>query len=112
MSTTETTGTITVRKVPADCLDTLKRMAKDNNRSMEAEVRSLLEDCTTEYLAHRITTSADLVAEMQRLLDGDGLGPDEELCPPRNTYDFGPRPVDLGLGDDDDDREDDDDHRP
>lgn len=107
MTVTESTGTgtITVRKVPAECMDALKKMAKDNNRSMEAEVRSLLEDCTTEYLAHRITTNADLVEEMWRILDGNGLGPDEELCPPRNTYDFGPRPVDLGL-DDDDDQED------
>lgn len=99
-------NTLTVRRLSDDCIDTLKQAAKDNNRSMEAEVRSILEDFTAEYVAHQITTTADLVAEMQRLLDGEGLAEDEELCPPRNTYDFGQRPVDLGFDDDAEDSDD------
>lgn len=94
--TTKTTGngnTITIRKMSDENIAALKRAAAENNRSMEAQARSVLEDYLAQYTSHRILTSADLVAEMQRLLDGEGLGPDEDLVPPRDTT---MRPVDLG----------------
>lgn len=93
-------ATITLRKVPDECVAVLKQAAQDNNRSMEAEIRSVLEEHTAQYVAHHIMSNADLVQEMWRLLDGEGLGEDEDLVPPRNTYDTEPRPVDFG-GDDD-----------
>ena len=99
------TNTLTIRRLPDECVATLKQAAKDNNRSMEAEVRSILEEFTAEWLAHQVTTSADLVEEMERLLGGEGLDGDEQLCPPRNAYDHGPRPVDFGdAGDQEDTR--------
>ncbi|MBT1170916.1 DNA-binding protein [Bifidobacterium sp. SO4] len=93
-------ATITLRKVPDECVEILKKAAKNNNRSMEAEAKSVLEEFTSQYVAHKIVTTADLVAEMQRLLDGNGLDEDEELVLPRNTYDTEPRPVDFGDDDD------------
>ncbi|KAB7788192.1 FitA-like ribbon-helix-helix domain-containing protein [Bifidobacterium cebidarum] len=93
-------ATITLRKVPDECVEILKKAAKNNNRSMEAEAKSVLEEFTAQYAAHKIVTNADLVQEMWRLLDGHGLDEDEELVPPRNTYDTEPRPVDFGDDDD------------
>ena len=97
------TNTLTIRRLSDECVATLKQAAKDNNRSMEAEVRSILEEFTAEWLAHQVTTSADLVEEMERLLGGEGLDGDEQLCPPRNAYDHGPRPVDFVDADDQED---------
>ncbi|RSX58356.1 FitA-like ribbon-helix-helix domain-containing protein [Bifidobacterium samirii] len=58
MSAEETTGTITIRKVPADCIAKLKETAKSHNRSMESEVRSVLEDYAAGVLArHEIRTT-------------------------------------------------------
>ncbi|MCH3973743.1 MULTISPECIES: FitA-like ribbon-helix-helix domain-containing protein [Bifidobacterium] len=94
-------ATLTLRKVPDECVAVLKQAAQDNNRSMESEVRSVLEEYTAQYITHHVVSNADLVQEMWCLLDGDGLDEDEELVPPRNTYDVEPRPIDFG---DDDDR--------
>lgn len=44
-------------------------------------MRSILEDVTAEWLAHRITTSTDLAAEMERLLDGKKFDEGEDLPP-------------------------------
>lgn len=93
MKPAEKGNTITIRKMSDENIAALKRAAAENNRSMEAQARSVLEDYLAQYVSRRILTSADLVAEMQRLLDGQGLGPDEDLVPPRDTY---MRPVDLG----------------
>lgn len=89
-------GTLTIRRIDDDVLEKFKEMARHNNRSAEAEARSLLEEVTAEYMARKIMTSADLVAEMHRLLEDDGFDDDEDFVPPRNTYDREPRPVDLG----------------
>ncbi|KAB8294363.1 FitA-like ribbon-helix-helix domain-containing protein [Bifidobacterium avesanii] len=86
-------GTITIRKVPDEQIQLLKDVAAKNNRSMEAEARSILEEYTAQYVSQKIMSSTDLMAEMQRLLDGEGLDPNEELTPPRDPY---MRPVDLG----------------
>ena len=37
-------ATLTIRNVPAPVVQALKRLAKNNNRSMEQEVRLLLEE--------------------------------------------------------------------
>lgn len=89
-------GTLTIRKVPDEVINTLKETAARHNRSTEAEVRSVLEDFTATYAARAITTTTDLVAEMERLLEEEGLDDGEELTPDRHTYDTAPRPVDLG----------------
>lgn len=93
-------GTLTIRRIDNDVLAKFKEIAKRNNRSAEAEARSLLEEITAEYAARKIMTSADLISEMHQLLEDDGCDDDEDFVPPRNTYDREPRPVDLGDDDD------------
>ncbi|KAB7790422.1 FitA-like ribbon-helix-helix domain-containing protein [Bifidobacterium leontopitheci] len=90
-------NTITIRKMSDEDVSKLKEVAASNHRSMEAQARSILEEYLAGYVAHKIMTTGDLIAEMHRLLEGEGLGPDEDLVPPRDTY---MRPVDF---DDDDD---------
>ena len=87
------TNTLTIRRLSDENIAALKRAAAENNRSMEAQARSVLEDYLAQYTSHRILSNADLVQEMWQLLDGEGLGPDEDLVPPRDTT---MRPVDLG----------------
>ena len=41
-------ATLTIRNVPALVVQALKRIAKQNNRSMEQEVRLLLEEKTVD----------------------------------------------------------------
>lgn len=86
-------GTITIRRVPDEQIAKIKEIAARNNRSMEAEARSILEEYTAQYVSHEIVSNADLVQEMWDLLNGEGLAPEEDLTPSRDTY---MRPVDLG----------------
>ena len=89
-------GSMTIRRIDDDVLDKFKAIAKSHNRSAEAEARSLLEDFTAGLIARHVVSNADLVEEMRRLLDGEGLEEDEELCPPRMSYDTDVRHVDFG----------------
>lgn len=89
-------ATLTIRKLDDEVMEQFKEIARRHNRSAEAEARSLLEEFTAEHIARRIMTSTDLVAQMQQLLDGEGLDDHENLVPERNTYDHAPRPVILG----------------
>lgn len=86
-------GTITIRRVPDEQIAKIKEIAARNNRSMEAEARSILEEYTAQYVSHAIVSNADLVQEMWDLLNEEGLAPEEDLTPPRDVY---MRPVDLG----------------
>lgn len=89
-------GTLTVRKLSDECVATLKQAAKDNNRSMEAQIRSVLEEFTATYAAHQIASHVDFITELRALLDGEGLDPDETLAPARGEYDADARPMDMG----------------
>ena len=86
-------GTLTIRKVDDGTIADLKAKAKANNRSTEAEVRSLLEDYTAQLAAQRIMSNSDLVRQMWDLLGDTELDADENLTPPRESYDADVRPV-------------------
>ena len=87
-------ATLTIRKLDDKVVEDFKRIAKKNNRSAEAQARSLIEDFTAGVLAHDIMTNSDLVQEMWDLLGDESLQSDEELAPPR-TDDA--RPIELGC---------------
>ncbi len=38
-------ATLTIRKIPDEQIQQLKEVAEKNNRSMESQVRSILEEC-------------------------------------------------------------------
>lgn len=86
-------ATLTIRKLDDKVVEDFKRIAKKNNRSAEAQARSLIEDFTAGVLAHDIMSNSDLVQEMWDLLGDESLQSDEELAPPR-TDDA--RPIELG----------------
>lgn len=86
-------ATLTIRRLDDKVVEDFKRIAKKNNRSAEAQARSLIEDFTAGVLAHDIMSNSDLVQEMWDLLGDESLQADEELAPPR-TDDA--RPIELG----------------
>lgn len=86
-------ATLTIRRLDDKVVEDFKRIAKKNNRSAEAQARSLIEDFTAGVLAHDIMSNSDLVQEMWDLLGDESLQSDEELAPPR-TDDA--RPIELG----------------
>ena len=85
-------ATLTIRKLDDKVVEDFKRIAKKNNRSAEAQARSLIEDFTAGVLAHDIMSGADLVREMRELLDGEYIEGDEFDV--RDRTDFG-RPIEL-----------------
>lgn len=85
-------ATLTIRRLDDEVVDKLKYIAKEHNRSVEAEVRSVLEDFTAGLLAHDIVSGTDLVREMRKLLDEDYIEGDEFDV--RDHADPG-RPVEL-----------------
>ena len=87
-------ATLTIRRLDDKVVEDFKRIAKKNNRSAEAQARSLIEDFTADVLAHDIMSNSDLVQEMWDLLGDESLQSDEELAPPR-TDDA--RPIELGC---------------
>ena len=87
-------ATLTIRRLDDKVVEDFKRIAKKNNRSAEAQARSLIEDFTAGVLAHDIMSNSDLVREMWDLLGDESLQSDEELAPPR-TDDA--RPIELGC---------------
>ena len=83
----------TMNAVRDAAFEDFKRIAKKNNRSAEAQARSLIEDFTAGVLAHDIMSNSDLVQEMWDLLGDESLQPGEELAPPRTDDAL---PIDLG----------------
>ena len=86
-------ATLTIRRLDDKVVEDFKRIAKKNNRSAEAQARSLIEDFTAGVLAHDIMSNSDFGAgdvgpARRRILQSD-----EELAPPR-TDDA--RPIELG----------------
>ena len=73
MSADETTGTITVRRVPADCIARLKETAKRHNRSMESEVRSVLEDYTAGVLARHEIRTTNFYERLRTFMDEESI---------------------------------------
>ena len=52
-------ATLTIRKLDDKVVEDFKRIAKKNNRSAEAQARSLIEDFTAGVLAHDIMSNSD-----------------------------------------------------
>lgn len=85
--------TLTIRKVPVECVDVLKQAARENNRSMESQVKSVLEEWTAGYVAHEEMSNSDLLDKMRELLDGEYIEGDEFDV--RDHADYG-RPLPFG----------------
>lgn len=93
-----------VRQIPDETMARIKERAQRNNRSAEAEVRSILEEVTAEVVSESIEKKErqeslqnpdpnNWVYQMWRALDGEHVDDASELAPERT--DCG-RPVDLG----------------
>lgn len=75
-----------IRKLPDEVKDTLAEAAKANGRSTEAQARSVLEEFTASWIAHK-TSDADFFAQIrEELLDG-GIDDDEFQPMPRDPND-------------------------
>ncbi|MDF7666240.1 hypothetical protein [Bifidobacterium sp. ESL0745] len=61
-------GTMTIRNVPDEQIDIVKEAAKAHNRSMEAEMRSHVEEWTAAWMAHKEMGSTDFSKELQTYL--------------------------------------------
>ena len=60
-------ATLTIRKIPDEQIQQLKEVAEKNNRSMESQVRSILEEWLAGTVAHEITRSEEHTSELQSL---------------------------------------------
>lgn len=90
-------GTMTIRRIDDDVLDRFKAIAKHNNRSAEAEARSLLEDFTAAHIVRHDMERSNFFDEVRRFMDEegiDGFGEDEFILPERNIKDGRP-PVEF-----------------
>ena len=52
-------ATLTIRKIPDEQIQQLKEVAEKNNRSMESQVRSILEEWLAGTVAHEITRTTN-----------------------------------------------------
>ncbi|MBM6699235.1 hypothetical protein H7U32_02600 [Bifidobacterium pullorum subsp. saeculare] len=84
-------GTLTIRRLDDQIIERLKDEARAHGRSMEAEVRSILEGHTAAFIAHEEMTVGDFFDRIRTALDG-GLRDNELEQPARNDA---PRQVDL-----------------
>lgn len=84
-------ASITIRRLDDAALVNLKEAAKAHNRSTEAEARSILEEYTAEFVAHKAVSTGDFFEQIRKELEG-GLKDDELDIAPRQD---GPRPAVL-----------------
>ena len=69
-------ATLTIRKIPDEQIQQLKEVAEKNNRSMESQVRSILEEWLAGTVAHEITRKTnfyDEIREFMKNMDFEGL---------------------------------------
>ena len=69
-------ATLTIRKIPDEQIQQLKEVAEKNNRSMESQVRSILEEWLAGTVAHEMTRKTnfyDEIREFMEKIDFDGL---------------------------------------
>ena len=65
-------ATLTIRKIPDEQIQQLKEVAEKNNRSMESQVRSILEEWLAGTVAHEITRKtnfSDAIREIKKKMD-------------------------------------------
>ncbi|WEV58760.1 Arc family DNA-binding protein [Bifidobacterium sp. ESL0728] len=83
--------TLVIHDIPTDQLEKLKSVAQANHRSVETQVRLIIEDAVAKN-DHSLT-SAELFAKCHALLGDRGLEANEELVPPREKDNM--RPVNF-----------------
>ena len=86
-------ATLTIRKIPDEQIQQLKEVAEKNNRSMESQVRSILEEWLAGTVAHEITRKTnfyDEIREFMKNMDVEGLDKGEHPLSERNSADSRP----------------------
>ena len=86
-------ATLTIRKIPDEQIQQLKEVAEKNNRSMESQVRSILEEWLAGTVAHEITRKTnfyDEIREFMKNMDFEGLDKGELPLSERNSADSRP----------------------
>ncbi|QSY60173.1 FitA-like ribbon-helix-helix domain-containing protein [Bifidobacterium longum] len=86
-------ATLTIRKIPDEQIQQLKEVAEKNNRSMESQVRSILEEWLAGTVAHEITRKTnfyDEIREFMKNMDFEGLDKGELPRSERNSADSRP----------------------
>ena len=61
-------ATLTIRKIPDEQIQQLKEVAEKNNRSMESQVRSILEEWLAGTVAHEITRKTNFYDEIREFM--------------------------------------------
>lgn len=72
-------ATINVRQLDDDLVQTLKRRAVKNNRSLEGEVRHILQRVVTDDLTEKCATFLALAARLRLETEGTAQTPAEIL---------------------------------
>lgn len=88
-------ATLTLRRLDDQVAEQFKQMAKEHGRSTEAELRSLVEDVTAGYIAHKAVTGGDLVRALRETLHDD-----EEALSPQADHNEEQPSRDDGYDDD------------
>lgn len=86
-------ATLTIRKIPDEQIQQLKEAAEKNNRSMESQVRSILEEWLAGTVAREMTRKTnfyDEIREFMKKIDFEGLEEGEIPVPGRNPDDSRP----------------------
>ena len=83
-------ATLTIRKIPDEQIQQLKEVAEKNNRSMESQVRSILEEWLAGTVAHEITRKTNFYDEFMKNMDFEGLDKGELPLSERNSADSRP----------------------
>lgn len=72
-------ATINVRRLDHSVVQSLKRRAAVNNRSLEGEVRYILERAVEDDMAAKRASFLELAAELRRMTEGRSQTPAEVL---------------------------------
>lgn len=90
-------ATLTIRRLDDKVIDQVKRIAKEHNRSAEAEVRSVLEDYTAGLLVRREIETTGFYEQLREFMEHEGIEgfTEDEFRIPDRTTDMQRPPVDL-----------------
>ncbi|MBW3089676.1 FitA-like ribbon-helix-helix domain-containing protein [Bifidobacterium miconisargentati] len=80
-------GTMTIRKLDDDTIEKFKDIAKRNNRSAEAEARSLIEDFTAGRIVRHDMETSNFYDSLRKFMEEnniEGLA-EGEFQPPERT---------------------------
>lgn len=90
-------ATLTIRRLDDEVVDKLKYIAKEHNRSAEAEVRSILEDYTAGLLVQREIETTGFYAQLREFMKHEGIEgfTEDEFHIPDRAADVQRPPIDL-----------------